>query len=67
MTAIEVLLEEQDRPQPVLDALDSLLAEVDKWPDSEEALKRRMTDILNQNKGESITRAGWGRNRWPQC
>jgi hypothetical protein len=56
VTAIEVLLEEQNRPQPILDALDEFLTEVDDWSDS--ALKRRMSEILNPNKEESITRAG---------
>jgi hypothetical protein len=58
VTAIEVLLDERDRPQPVLDALKNFLDEVERWPDSEKGLKQRMTEILNEDKEESITRAG---------
>jgi hypothetical protein len=56
VTAIEVLLKDQDQPQPILDALDRFLDEVDKWPESE--FKGRMSDILKDDKDESITRAG---------
>lgn len=56
VTAIEVLLKEQKRPQPILDALNKLHAVVDDWPESD--AKKRTADILRQNKGESILRAG---------
>jgi hypothetical protein len=56
VTALELLLKEHDRPQPILDALDDFIGEIDKWSDSD--LKRRMTDILKDGKAESITRAG---------
>ena len=39
VTAIELLLDEQDRPQPQLDALESFLDEVKGWPDSKDAEK----------------------------
>jgi hypothetical protein len=61
VTAVEVLLDDQDRPQPQLDALKNFLDEVKGWPDSEDAekeLKERMIEILNDDKEESINRAG---------
>jgi Apea-like HEPN len=58
VTAIEVLFKKQNRPKPILDALKVLLAEVKKWPDSQNDVKTRMAQILNSNKEESINRAG---------
>jgi hypothetical protein len=58
VTAIEVLLKKQNRPQPILDALKGLLAEVKRWPDSQEDVKIRIEQILNGSKEESINRAG---------
>lgn len=57
VTAIEVLLEQRNRPQDILDAIDKLIAEVAAdWSDGD--VKRRMADILHQSKEESITRIG---------
>ncbi len=57
VTAIEVLLEQQDHPKNILGALNTLLAEVAKWPDS--TTKDRIKQILNQSKKEeSINRSG---------
>lgn len=56
VTAVEVLLSDQARPAPILDALDRLVAVVDEWPDDN--VKGRINDILRQNRGESVTSAG---------
>jgi hypothetical protein len=56
VTAIEVLLKEQDRPKPILDALDKLRDVIDGW--QEDDVKKRIAEILRQNKEESILRAG---------
>jgi Apea-like HEPN len=61
VTAVETLLREQDRPQPVLDALENFVEDVKRWPDSEDSekeLKKRITEILKNDKEESINRAG---------
>lgn len=57
VTAVEVILNDQNRPQPILDALDALLTHVDEWPD-EGDVKGRIGEILRQAKEESITHAG---------
>ncbi|MDA4109716.1 HEPN domain-containing protein [Mycolicibacterium holsaticum] len=56
VTAIEVLFKEQRRPQPVLDALDKLLSDVAEW--SECDAKTSISEILRQDKKESISRTG---------
>ncbi|WP_192176834.1 hypothetical protein [Mycobacteroides abscessus] len=60
VTAIEVLFDDQDRPELELEALNSLLTVVEGWPDSECAAetKKRIGEILDDDKEESITRAG---------
>jgi len=61
VTAVETLLREQARPQPVLNALENFVEDVKRWPDSEDSekeLKKRITEILKNDKEESINRAG---------
>ena len=46
VTAVETLLREQARPQPVLNALENFVEDVKRWPDSEDSekeLKKRIT------------------------
>ncbi|BBX38912.1 hypothetical protein [Mycobacterium simiae] len=56
VTATEVLLEKRNRPQQILEAIDELLANVADWPDP--GVKRRISEILENAKEESITRTG---------
>ncbi|RIT97468.1 hypothetical protein [Mycobacteroides abscessus] len=60
VTAIEVLFDDQNRPKLELEALDNLLAMVEGWSDSRCAAetKKRIIDILNADREESITQAG---------
>jgi hypothetical protein len=58
VTATEVIIAEKDRPQPIIDALGNLLSEVENWPESQADVKKRLTEILQSSKEESISRAG---------
>lgn len=57
VTAIEVLLKQQDRPPLILDALNDLIAEVERRPAEEDDFRQRLLEILRANFEESISRA----------
>ena len=57
VTAVEVLLKEQDRPQAVLEGLNSLIDEVAQRPADEDAVRQRLLEILRDDREESISRA----------
>jgi Apea-like HEPN len=57
VTAIEVLLRQQDRPQAVLDALKRITAEVKQYPADEDGVRKRLLEILHEDREESISRA----------
>jgi hypothetical protein len=58
VTAVEVLLQQQDRPQAVLDALNGLIDEVSQRPADEDGVRQRLLEILHDDLDESIRRAG---------
>jgi hypothetical protein len=63
VTAIEVVISENDRPRWFIDALEGFIAQVGEWPESQddvtsgESAKERLISILRENKKESIVRA----------
>lgn len=58
VTAVEAMLEHQDRPRPELDELDEFLKQVRAWTDDKRP-KKRVVEILREaRKEESINRAG---------
>lgn len=56
-TAIEVLLQQQDRPQSVLDALNRLIDDVQQRPADQHGVQKRLLEILRGEREESILRA----------
>jgi hypothetical protein len=59
VTAVEVLLKEQDRPPAVLDALNALIDEVEARPADEAGVRERLLQILRGNRDESISRSAY--------
>lgn len=57
VTAIEVLLQQQDRPQAVLDALNDLIDDVGQRPADQNGIRNRLLEILRDDREESISRA----------
>jgi hypothetical protein len=57
VTAVEVLLKQQDRPPAVLDALNGLIDEVAGRPADEDGVQKRLLEILGDDLDESISRA----------
>lgn len=57
VTAIEVLLREQDRPPAVLQALNDLIDELQQRPAEDDAVQTRVLEILRGTREESISRA----------
>ena len=57
VTAVEVLLKEQDRPPDVLGALNALIDEVETRTADETGVRERLLQILRSNRDESISRA----------
>jgi Apea-like HEPN len=57
VTAVEVLLEQQDRPEAVMNALNGVIDEVAGRPADEDGVRTRLLEILRDNLDESISRA----------
>lgn len=57
VTAIEVLLQQQDRPPAVLDALNDLIDDVEQRPADHDGVRKRLLEILRDDREESISRA----------
>jgi hypothetical protein len=57
VTAIEVLLKQQDRPPAVLDVLNGFIDEVAERSDYEDGVQERLVEILRDDLDESISRA----------
>ena len=57
VTAIEVLLQQQDRPKAVLEALNGLIDEVEQRPADADGVRQRLLEILREDREESISRA----------
>jgi hypothetical protein len=57
VTAIEVLLREQERSPAVLDALNGLIDEFEQRPAEDDAVRTRLLEILHGTREESISRA----------
>jgi hypothetical protein len=57
VTAIELLLKEQDRPPAVLDALNDLIDEFEQRPAEDDTVRTRLLEILHGTREESISRA----------
>ena len=59
VTAIEVLIFKKDRPQPIIDALEKFIAQVEREDISPgEELEKKLIKILDSQKIESISQAG---------
>jgi len=59
VTAIEALIDDKEKPQPILDALAMLQAYVDdESTDFAPEAKKRLSEILKEDKTESITQLG---------
>ncbi|GBG36770.1 HEPN domain-containing protein [Mycobacterium montefiorense] len=54
-TAVEVLLQQQDRPQDVFDVLSQFINDVEQGDEGD--IKKRLLDILREDLEESISRA----------
>lgn len=57
VTAVEVLLQQQDPPQAVLDALKGLIDDVEQRPADGDGVRQRLLEILREDREESISRA----------
>jgi hypothetical protein len=56
VTAIEVLLKQQDRPPAIMTALNGLIDEVESRAADEEGVQKRLLEILRDDLDESISR-----------